>query len=226
MQRRDFLVPIVLSGSFHYRKRLSVCPCPSCSVNYCLIELIAGNDKKLPSFIRYMEKLKKPHTHCNMIISAVTKPAFTHILSIQLNIEVLPSQAAPTNHAFSSEQSMQEFNNHVKSYLLGVARQESNPGDISDAESKAGESAVEQFLAQIRQGATGASDAQIASLQLPSLQGIHCESALLRHHLEVLDPAPQSYFGVSKLSCVQCALYFEACGLLGAGSPLCDPWLS
>jgi hypothetical protein len=84
-----------------------------------------------------------------MIISADTKPALTHILSIQLKIELLPSQAAPINHAFSSEQSMQEFNNRVKSHLMDVARQVSNPGDISDEEPKAAESAVEQFLAQI-----------------------------------------------------------------------------
>ncbi|KAJ7110393.1 hypothetical protein C8R44DRAFT_883550 [Mycena epipterygia] len=56
--------------------------------------------------------------------------------------------------------------------------------------------------------------------QLPPLLAAHCECTLLCHHLDLHlhdiasstpeGRTPYPYFGVSKLSCFQCALYFQA----------------
>jgi hypothetical protein len=167
--------------------------------------IFAGNVAK-PSLVRYMEKLQKTYSHYVLIHKAVRKLSIRPVFSIPFHVKVLPSPDPASAFPF---QSMVDFEGRVKSYLTGALLSYSKAdGSSSDAGN-----AIDSFWQRIK------SDLD-APKSLPRLLAAHCESTLLRHHLDLYledmaSPStekrtPYAYFGISKLSCFQCALYFEA----------------
>ncbi|KAJ7100245.1 hypothetical protein B0H15DRAFT_514098 [Mycena belliarum] len=151
----------------------------------------------LPSLVRYMNKLQKPYSQYLLIRKAARKSFIRTALSIPLHVIMLPSPASPPGYTFRS---MVNFETRVRSYLMGALRSYSS------------EDAIE-FFWQRNQKTLDANQGQ-----LPPLLTAHCESTLLSHHLDlqlhdIASPegrTPYPYFGVSELSCFQCALYFQA----------------
>ncbi|KAJ7503507.1 hypothetical protein B0H11DRAFT_585418 [Mycena galericulata] len=105
---------------------------------------------------------------------------------------------------------MVNFEARVRLYLRGALL--SYPADAASS-SFAGDT-IDSFWQRIR----NVLDAHQG--HLPPLLATHCECTLLCHHLDLhLDDiasaipdgrTPYPYFGVSELSCFQCALYFQA----------------
>jgi hypothetical protein len=162
---------------------------------------------KLPSLVRYVEKLQKPYSQYVLIRKAVRKSFIRNVLSIPLHVNVLPSPDPAPGSAF---QSMINFETRVRSYLTGALLSYSTDA----AGSSFAEGAIDFFWHRIQKVV----DANQG--QLPPLLAAHCECTLLCHHLDLHlhdiststpeGQTPYPYFGVSKLSCFQCALYFQA----------------
>ncbi|KAJ7458220.1 hypothetical protein FB451DRAFT_1564045 [Mycena latifolia] len=162
---------------------------------------------KLPSLVRYVDKLQKPYSQYVLIRKAVRKSFIRDALSIPLHVNVLPSPDPAPGSAF---QSMVNFETRVRSYLTGALLSYSTDA----AGSSFAEGAIDFFWRRIQKVV----DANQG--QLPPLLAAHCECTLLCHHLDLHlhdiasstpeGRTPYPYFGVSKLSCFQCALYFQA----------------
>ncbi|KAJ7120352.1 hypothetical protein C8R44DRAFT_787959, partial [Mycena epipterygia] len=152
---------------------------------------------KLPSLVRYVDKLQKPY------IFHPRRPLY----SIPLHVNVLPS---PDPAPCSAFQSMVNFETRVRSYLMGALLSYST--DAAGSSFAVG--AIDFFWHRIQKVV----DANQG--QLPPLLAAHCECTLLCHHLnlhlhDIASSTPEGrtpypYFGVSNLSCFQCALYFQA----------------
>ncbi|KAJ6576508.1 hypothetical protein DFH09DRAFT_1451847 [Mycena vulgaris] len=160
---------------------------------------------KMPSLVRYLDKLQKPYSQYVIIRKAVRKSFIRDALSIPLQVKVLPS---PDPTPCSAFQSMVDFETRVRSYLRGALLSYSTDA----ADSLFAGDAIDFFWQRIQK----VLDAHQG--QLPPLLAAHCECILLSHHLD-LDlhdiastpkGAPYPYIGVSKLSCFQCTLYFQA----------------
>ncbi|KAJ7240479.1 hypothetical protein C8J57DRAFT_1370931 [Mycena rebaudengoi] len=177
--------------------------------------------------MRYVDKLQQPYSQYVLIRKAVRRPFIHAALCIPLHIVVLPAPDAsaplgpPGNDTpntpapRSTFGSMSNFETRVRSYLEGALHSIS-PGDASNE--YAGR-AIDSYWQKI-QTVLAANQGQ-----LPALLEPHCECILLRHHLDlhlqvVASSTPYSYIGVSKLSCFQCALYFQAYNATGLGPPL------
>ncbi|KAJ7203232.1 hypothetical protein B0H12DRAFT_1162010 [Mycena haematopus] len=181
---------------------------------------------KAPSLLRYMEKLQKPYSQYVLIHKAVRKSFIRNALSIPLYVNVLPSPDLAPDSAF---QSMDEFEARVRwylrdallSYLKDAASssdagsdRSSSPEAPSSSDRSDAEKTIDSFWQRIKKFLDENQG------RLPPLLNTHCECILLRHHLDqylddTASPPPERrtpypYFGVSKLSCFQCALYFEA----------------
>ncbi|KAJ7815312.1 hypothetical protein B0H14DRAFT_3878332 [Mycena olivaceomarginata] len=168
---------------------------------------MAKSGAKSPSLVRYVDKLQKPYSQYVLIRKAVRKSFIRNVLSIPLHVNVLPSPDPAPGSAF---QSMANFGTRVRSYLTGALLSYSTDA----AGSSFAEGAIDFFWHRIQKVV------DTNHGQLPPLLAAHCECTLLRHHLDLhlRDIAtstpegrtPYPYFGVSKLSCFQCALYFQA----------------
>ncbi|KAJ7252854.1 hypothetical protein C8J57DRAFT_1660942 [Mycena rebaudengoi] len=169
---------------------------------------------KLPSLVRYVDKLQKPYSQYVLIRKAIRKSFIRDALSIPLHVNVLPSPDPAPGSAF---QSMVNFETRVRSYLTGALLSYSTDA----AASSFAEGAIDFFWRRIQK----VLDANQG--QLPPLLAAHCECTLLCHHLDlhlhdIASSTPEGrtlypYFGVSKLSCFQCALYFQAYGACELG---------
>ncbi|KAF8195781.1 hypothetical protein K438DRAFT_1968280 [Mycena galopus ATCC 62051] len=161
---------------------------------------------KAPSLVRYLEKLQKPYSQYILIRKVARKSFIRDALSIPLHVDVLPS---PNPAPASAFQSVVNFEARVRSYLRDALFSFSPDATSSELVGKT----IDFFWQRIQ----AALDEQDYS---PPLLAPHCECILLSHHLDLhLDdiasstrPArtPYHYFGVSKLSCFECALYFQA----------------
>ncbi|KAJ6507924.1 hypothetical protein C8R47DRAFT_1100008 [Mycena vitilis] len=193
---------------------------------------------RLPSLIRHMDKVQKPYRYYALIVGAVRRsvmkavvgtmtlevdtvlppPAdepFAFITHNPLEIETLsPEHGAPT----PTLKTEQEFEVRVLAYLRGALSSVST----KEATTSYAEEAVMDFFQLIQQSLTKHDGG------LPKLLSPHCECILLRHHLNhFLDDSststppriPYPYLGVSKLSCFQCTLYFQAYKACQLGPP-------
>ncbi|KAF7342222.1 hypothetical protein MVEN_01810200 [Mycena venus] len=78
---------------------------------------MAKSGAKLPSLVRYVDKLQKPYSQYVLIRKAVHKSFIRDALSIPLHVNVLPSPDPAPGSAF---QSMVNFETRVRSYLMGA----------------------------------------------------------------------------------------------------------
>ncbi|KAJ7147702.1 hypothetical protein C8R43DRAFT_1010463 [Mycena crocata] len=174
---------------------------------------MVNSGAKLPSLVHYMDKLQKPYSQYVLIRKAVRKSFIRSALSIPLSVNVLPSPDPAPSSAF---QSMVNLETRVRSYLTSAL-----PTDAAGSSFATG--AIDFFWHRIQKVV----DANQG--QLPPLLSAHSECTLLCHHLDLHlhdiasstpeGRTPYPYFGVSKLSCFQCALYFQAYRVCGLGPP-------
>ncbi|KAJ6523339.1 hypothetical protein B0H19DRAFT_1276989 [Mycena capillaripes] len=174
-----------------------------------------NRDLKPPSLVRYMEKLFKPYTQYLLIRKIARKSLVRPALTKTLRVNVLPSSlgSAPAPSEFQSMDN-DSFDARVRSYLTAASISyltNAAPDEFRDA--------IHFYMERINEEKDGKG--------LPPLLAPHCECTLLRHHLDEhlgvtasSTGAPYAHIGVSKLSCFQCALYFQAYNACALGPPL------
>ncbi|KAJ7207859.1 hypothetical protein GGX14DRAFT_454590 [Mycena pura] len=162
-----------------------------------------------PALDRYMDKLQRPYNKYVLIWQVARKSFIRDALAVPLNVKVLTSpspELAAKKFAFKS---MDNFETRVRSYLWAALLSYSpNSADDSFAQVT-----IDSFCDDIKKSLDNEG-------LLPPLGVAHCECTLLCHHLDFHlrdkalstpeGPKPYPYIGVSKPSCFQCALYFQA----------------
>ncbi|KAK7063544.1 hypothetical protein R3P38DRAFT_2818990 [Favolaschia claudopus] len=158
---------------------------------------------KPPSLVHHMEKLFQPYMQCLLIRKARKTLRAAH--SIPLTVNVLPSPEISLHDRF---QLTNKGEARIRAYLASSLH-----ADLTGAASSPhATDAINQVWERI----------QHLPPPLP-LHPAHCESVLLRHHLDNhihnTAASPYPYFGISKPLCFQCALYFEAYQTCQLGPP-------
>ncbi|KAJ7679022.1 hypothetical protein DFH06DRAFT_1165466 [Mycena polygramma] len=150
---------------------------------------------------RSMDVLQQPYNQYVTIWRAARKFTVRAVLSIPLEVNVLPSPTAPG----SAIQILDGFENRVRCYLQSVLPSSEEVADANDT--------IDELWQLIHKAVDENGG------HLPALAAPHCQCTLLRYHIdrylydtEPVAPArtPYPYFGVSELSCFQCSLYFQA----------------
>ncbi|KAJ7679023.1 hypothetical protein DFH06DRAFT_1165468 [Mycena polygramma] len=215
-----------LNGDIHW-----LLPFESAALEDARSQLKVKAGARLPSLIRHMDKLQKPYRYYALIEGAVRRSVMKTVVgAMTLKVDTLLPPPADATFAFISQNPLeiqtltstleteQEFEVRVRSYLRGALLSAST----EEATTPYAEEAVTDFFLLIQQFLNKHNG------KLPNLLSPHCECLLLRHHLNhYLDDTststppriPYPYLGVSKLSCFQCTLYFQAYKACHLGPP-------
>ncbi|KAJ6507922.1 hypothetical protein C8R47DRAFT_62165 [Mycena vitilis] len=183
----------------------------------------AGNKVKTQSLIRFTDKLERPYNNYVVINTAARR---SKLKDISVPLEVLIH--LPTARSLPSPPSVVS-KTRVLAYLQSALQSPALAAQPEAEETiQASWNLIFEALGKEKEQ-QGKQNRSEPSCHLPPPSAPHCECTLLRYHLNKLNNhldaqgpsarTPYPYIGVSKLSCFQCALYFEAYNACQLGPP-------
>ncbi|KAJ2917363.1 hypothetical protein MD484_g3054, partial [Candolleomyces efflorescens] len=155
----------------------------------------SANPSKPFDLIRYIDKLLSPSIHAARLCRTGKDPFFQSIMHLPLNVDFVsttPPPSTPLNKPSNQE---------VRSFLDDCY------GEYALEEQEIVSAVLDLKLAEIL--------TELDRRHTLQLLPPHCECSLINHHHSHHDSSPYPYIAVSKLSCLQCALYAAACRKYG-----------
>jgi hypothetical protein len=138
-----------------------------------------------------LEKIFSVEDHIESIMKFAISPRLRPYMAMKLDVEPVPPPAKTRAESFDIRRATLRTRISECVQLIG--------GDPSDDELEA---AYDRIISNIKNSPNFIGD----MFETPGCQ--HAECTILLHHLQNPETSPYNYFGVSKLSCVACHLFF------------------